>query len=105
MRFTEAARFESDLFGTAYVVGRTEDGQYIYVWAPSVKDEEIPEAYVTDPTCDQGAVVGDLEAVIEELETCVGSFRYWGTPEQAEEAEILVARLTAALRELEAARA
>ena len=102
MRFAEAARFESDLFGTTYVVGRTEDGLYVYVWAPTVDDDEIPETYVTDATCDRGAVVGSIDEVIEELETCVGSFRYWGAPDQADEATAIVDRLTGALCELEA---
>lgn len=71
----------SDVLDTNYAVGRTPDGQYVYVWT-KFNHEELTQDMVENPSCDHGAMVGSLEDIVEEIETCVGSFRHHGDEEQ-----------------------
>lgn len=97
MNFRETARYGSDILNCTYIVGHTEDGRYVYIWTTyDLEDNEIPADALADPTAMHGAMVGTKEEIVEEIETCVGSFRYTheGEPE-GEEAEEVVATLLA----------
>ena len=97
MKFTETARIYSELFECDYIVGKTDDGQYVYVWTDREDiDSEFPD-YLLDGECMNGALVGTKEFIIDDIENCVGGFRYHGTPEQREEAEEIVETLKGGL--------
>lgn len=85
----------SDVLDTVYAVGRTSDGQYIYIWT-KYDPEEITQEMIDSPTCDNGAMIGTLDDIVEEIETCVGSFRHHGDKKQQEAAWEVVEELLSA---------
>lgn len=98
MRYTEAARFESELFGCTYIVGKAEAGEWVYIWTTSEVADEIPANLLESPTCYDGAMIGTVEQITDEIENCVGSFRHWGTTEQQEESAAIVETLVAGIQ-------
>ncbi len=89
--FKELERHFSPVFDCNYIVGETETGEYYYLWTwKNIEANEIPEDALNEPECMHGAMIGTKEEIIGELEECVGSFRYWGDEEQAEEAQEIV---------------
>lgn len=73
----------SEVLDTNYAVGKTEDGQYVYVWT-KFDHEKLTQEMLENPTCDHGAMVGTLDEIVEEIEECVGGFRYHGDEAQKE---------------------
>ncbi len=93
----ELERYWSDTFNCWYIVGET-DGTYYYFWTErDTEENEIPDEALEEPQCFIGAMIGAKEEIIWELENCVGSFRYHGDEEQAEEAQNIVDMMTEAL--------
>lgn len=85
----------SDVLDTNYAVGRTKDGQYVYVWT-KFDHEELTQKMLENPECDNGAMIGTLEEIVEEIEECVGSFRYHGDEAQQEASWEVVEELLSA---------
>ena len=85
----------SDVFDTYYAVGKTEDGQYVYVWT-KFNHEEITQDMIESPECDHGAMIGTLDEIVDEIEECVGGFRYHGDEEQQEASWEVVEELLSA---------
>ena len=98
MKFTETARIYSELFECDYIVGKTDDGRFVYVWTDREEvDGEFPDYLLQDPECTNGALVGTEKFIIDDIESCVGGFRYHGTPAQQEEAKMVVETLLGGL--------
>lgn len=73
----------SDVLDTNYAVGKTKDGRYVYVWT-KFDHEELTHEMLEKPTCDHGAMIGTLDEIVDEIEECVGGFRYHGDADQQE---------------------
>ena len=87
----------SAVFDTNYAVGKTEDGQFVYVWT-KFDHEELTQEMIKNPTCDHGAMLGTLDEIVDEIEECVGSFRYHGDAEQQEASWEIVDELLSAFK-------
>ena len=106
MKYAKLASIFSELFDTHYIVGRTEDGQFVYVWTNCTdyaEADEIPAALLDEPTDRNGALVGSADYIIDDIENCVGSFRDWGTDAQVAEASRIVDTLVGAIQEMQQA--
>ena len=85
----------SDTLDTNYAVGKTKDGQFVYVWT-KVDHEELTQDMIDNAECDHGAMIGTLEEIVEEIETCVGSYRDHGDEAQQEASWEVVEELLSA---------
>ena len=79
-----------DLAGCTYTVARTPAGEYVYSWGPALGCGEVPSQLLNAPEAMAGAMVGKKEEIEREIRECVGSFRDWGSSEQATEATRVV---------------
>ena len=87
----------SDLFQCEYATGNTEEGDYIYVWS-MFDASEYSDEMLENPECMNGAMIGTLEEITEEIEECVGGFRYHGGAEQQKESAEIVETLLDGLK-------
>lgn len=85
----------SAVLDTNYAVGKTEDGKYVYVWT-KFNPEELTQDMIDNPECDHGAMVGTLDEIVDEIEECVGGFRYHGDEAQQEASWEVVEELLSA---------
>lgn len=85
----------SDVLDTNYAVGKTEDGRYVYVWT-KFDHEELTDEMIENPTSDNGAIIGTLDEIVDEIEECVGGFRYHGDADQQEASWEVVEELLSA---------
>jgi hypothetical protein len=98
MKFNELERIASEVLTCEYIVGTTENGQYVYIWVENEEiDGEIPQNLLDNPEGFKGAMVGTKEQIIDEIENCVGSFRYHGDELLQEAATEVVETLLEAL--------
>lgn len=94
IKTNEMAYIYSDILGCTYAVGKTDDGKYTYVWTErDIDTQEIPLSMVENTDCYHGAMIGTLEEIVEEIETCVGSFRHHGDEDQQEASWEVVSEL------------
>ncbi len=84
--------FSSEIFDCEYATGYTESGRFVYVWS-QLDIETYTNEMIESPTCFHGAMVGTLEEITEEIEECVGSFRYIDDGPLAEESALVVETL------------
>lgn len=97
IRTNELTSIYNSILGCTYAVGKTDDGRYTYIWTERDMDtEEIPLSMIENTDAYHGAMVGSLEDIVEEIETCVGSFRHHGDEEQQEAAWEVVEELLSA---------
>ena len=85
----------SDVLDTHYAVGKTKDKKYVYVWT-KFNPENLTQEMVENPECDHGAMIGTLDEIVDEIEECVGSFRYHGDEAQQEASWEVVEELLSA---------
>lgn len=98
MEFNELERIASETLTCEYIVGKTENGQYVYIWSENEEiEKEIPQNLIDNPEGFRGAMVGAKAEIVEEIENCVGSFRYHGDELLQEAATEVVETLLAAL--------
>ena len=98
MKFNELERIASETLTCEYIVGTTENGQYVYIWSENEEiEKEIPQNLIDNPEGFKGAMVGSKAEIVEEIENCVGSFRYHGDELLQEAATEVVETLLAAL--------
>ena len=93
----ELSRIYSEELGCEYIVGLHEESFY-YLWTEKrVEENEIPQEAIDSPECMHGCIIGTKEFIIDDIENCVGSFRYHGTEEQQEASAEVVETLIEAL--------
>lgn len=98
MKFIELERIANEVLTCEYIVGKTENDQYIYIWTENEDIEnEIPQDLLDNPEGFRGAMVGTKAEIVEEIENCVGSFRHHGDELLQEAATEVVETLIEAL--------
>lgn len=85
----------SAVLDTNYAVGKTENGQYVYVWT-KFNPENLTQDMIDNSECDHGAIIGTLDEIVDEIEECVGGFRYHGDEAQQEASWEVVEELLSA---------